>query len=49
MQISMAFDVNIDKSLVRHVLIKNYKPDPNGGGPSWLRFIGYMIDRPLVH
>jgi len=44
MQISNAFDLTIDKDVVRRILIKNYKPNDDGGGPSWLTFIGHMKD-----
>jgi transposase InsO family protein len=44
MQISIAFDVNLDKDIVRRVLNKHYKFPPDGGGPSWLTFIGNMKD-----
>ena len=44
MQISNAFGLTIDKDIVRRILIKNHKPINNGGGPSWLTFIGHMKD-----
>ena len=44
MQISNAFGLNIDKDVVRRILIKNYKPNDGGGGPSWLTFMGHMKD-----
>ena len=34
----------LDKDVVRRILITNYKPNGNGGGPSWLTFIGHMKD-----
>jgi hypothetical protein len=44
-QIARAFDVEIDKDVVRRVLAKHYRPNPNSGcGPSWLTFIGQMKD-----
>ena len=44
MQISKAFGLDIDKDVVRRILIKNYKPNGDSGGPSWLTFIGNMKD-----
>lgn len=44
MQISNAFGIIIDKDVVRRILIKDYKPSGNDGGPSWLTFIGHMKD-----
>ena len=44
MQISIAFGVEIDKDVVRRVLNKHYKNNPNDNGPSWLTFIGHMKD-----
>lgn len=44
MQISIAFDVSIDKDIVRRILNKYYNPRPGSGGPSWLTFIGHMKD-----
>ncbi|MFT4564536.1 MAG: putative transposase [Gammaproteobacteria bacterium] len=41
MQITKAFGIDIDKGLVRRVLQKHYCPKPNGGGPSWLTFLGH--------
>jgi transposase InsO family protein len=43
-QINKAFDINIDKDVVRRVLAAHYRPDPNGGGPSWLTFLGHTKD-----
>jgi hypothetical protein len=36
------FDVEIDKHVVRRVLVKHYRPDSGGSGPSWLNFLGHM-------
>ncbi len=45
MQISIAFDLSIDKDIVRRVLNKHYNHRPgSGGGPYWLTFIGHMKD-----
>ena len=43
--ISTTFGIEINKDLVRRVLMKHYHPRPGGhGGPSWLSFIGHMKD-----
>ena len=44
MQIKNAFDIDIDKDVVRRVLAKYYKPSRNDTGHSWLTFIGHMKD-----
>ncbi len=44
MQIEIAFGIKIEKDVVRRVLNKHYKHNPNGDGPSWLTFIGHMKD-----
>jgi putative transposase len=43
-QISFTFAVDIDKDVVRRVLVKHYHPDPGSGGPSWLTFLGHAKD-----
>jgi putative transposase len=43
-QINKAFDVQIDKDIVRRVLAKHYHPTPGDNGPSWLSFLGHMKD-----
>jgi hypothetical protein len=43
-QITMAFEVDINKDLVRRVLAKHYRPAPDDSGPSWLTFIGHTKD-----
>lgn len=43
-QLSLAFDVPIDKDTVRRVLIRHYRPHPGSGGPSWLTFLGHSKD-----
>jgi transposase InsO family protein len=44
-QISHAFDVQIDKDVVRRVLVKHYRPGDSGAtGPSWLTFIAHAKD-----
>jgi transposase InsO family protein len=42
--ISKTFGIEIDKNVVRRVLVKHYRPESGGGGPSWLTFIGHMKD-----
>ena len=45
MIITNTFGIEINKDIVRRVLIKHYHPGPsNGNGPSWLSFIGHMKD-----
>ena len=43
-QISMAFGVDVDQDVVRRVLARHYKPQPGGGGPSWLTVLGHSKD-----
>jgi putative transposase len=43
-QLSLAFDIEIDKDVVRRVLARHYRPDPRNRGPSWLSFIGHTKD-----
>ena len=43
-QVNLAFDVPMDKHLVRRVLAKHCRPDPGSGGPSWLTFLGNSKD-----
>ena len=38
-QISLVFDIEIDKDVVRRVLAKHYRPEPGSNGPSWLTFL----------
>jgi len=43
--ISTTFGIEINKDVVRRVLMKHYHPGPgDGDGPSWLSFIGNMKD-----
>ncbi len=44
-QISLAFNIEIDKDVVRRVLAKHYRPEPGSNGPSWLTFLGHSKDR----
>ena len=43
-QIGLAFDIQIDKDVVRRVLATHYRPGPGGSGPSWLTFLGHTKD-----
>lgn len=43
-QLSLSFDICLDKDTVRRVLIKHYRPNPGSGGPSWLTFLGHSKD-----
>lgn len=43
-QITLAFDIRVDKDTVRRVLARHYRPDPGRGGPSWLTFLGHSKD-----
>jgi len=42
--ISRVFGVDIDKDVVRRVLVKHYHADSSHGGPSWLTIIGHARD-----
>jgi hypothetical protein len=43
-QIALAFDIPIDKDVVRKILASHYRPEQASGGPSWLTFIGHLKD-----
>jgi putative transposase len=43
-QISLAFSIPINKDVVRRILALHYRPLSDGGGPSWLTFLGHMKD-----
>ena len=43
-QIVLAFDIQIDKDVVRRVLATHYRPNPDSSGPSWLTFLGHAKD-----
>jgi transposase InsO family protein len=43
-QIALAFDIPIDKDVVRRILACHYRPEKDSGSPSWLTFIGHMKD-----
>jgi transposase InsO family protein len=43
-QMALAFNIQIDKDVVRRILAHHYLPGQNSGGPSWLTFLGHMKD-----
>jgi len=43
-EIAKAFDVQINKDMVRRILAKHYRPTSGDNGPSWLTFLGHMKD-----
>jgi hypothetical protein len=43
-QISLVFDIEIDKDVVRRVLARHYRPEPGSNSPSWLTFLGHSKD-----
>jgi transposase InsO family protein len=43
-QISLVFDIEIDKDVVRRVLTQHFRPEPGSNGPSWLTFLGHSKD-----
>ena len=43
-QIALAFGIEINQDMVRHILAAHYRPDPNRTGPSWLTFLGHAKD-----
>ena len=43
-QISSAFGIEINKDIVRRILIQHYRPLPGGDDPSWLTAIGHATD-----
>jgi putative transposase len=43
-QIALAFNIPIDKDIVRRILASHYRPEQGSGGPSWLTFIGHLKD-----
>jgi putative transposase len=43
-QIALAFQIEIDKDVVRRILAHHYRPGLDSGGPSWLTFLGHMKD-----
>ena len=43
-QISSAFGLELNKDVVRRILIQHYRPAPRRDGPSWLSIIGQARD-----
>jgi transposase InsO family protein len=43
-QLSLVLDIEIDKDVVRRILAKHYRPNPDDHGPSWLTFLGHTKD-----
>ena len=43
-QIALAFNLPIDKDVVRRILAHRYWPGRDAAGPSWLTFLGHMKD-----
>src|SRR5664279_244801 len=43
-QIALAFNIPIDKDVVRRILAHHYRPAQPSGGSSWLTFLGPMKD-----
>jgi len=43
-QIALAFQIQIDKDVVRRILAHHHRPGQDSGGPSWLTFLGHMKD-----
>ena len=43
-QMALAFNIQIDKDVVRRILSHHYRPGQPSGGPSWLTFLGHMKD-----
>jgi hypothetical protein len=43
-QIDWAFHIQIDKDVVRRILVNHHRPGQGSSGPSWLTFLGHMKD-----
>jgi transposase InsO family protein len=43
-QISLTFGIQVDKDVVRRVLVTYFRPGSGGEGPSWLSFVGHAKD-----
>ena len=43
-QIALAFDIPINKDVVRRILAAGYRPAPDSTGPSWLAVLGHAKD-----
>jgi hypothetical protein len=47
-QITLAFNLAIDKDVVRRILAHHHWPGQSPGGPSWLTFLGHLKESPGV-
>src|SRR5437016_10167734 len=45
-QMALAFDIPIDKDVVRRILARHYRPQQDSGGRSWLTFMGHLKASP---
>jgi transposase InsO family protein len=43
-QMTLAFNIQIDKDVIRRILAHHYLPRQDYDGPSWLTFLGHMKD-----
>lgn len=43
-QIALAFDIRINKDVVRRILAAKCRPEPDSAGPSWLTVLGHAKD-----
>src|SRR5262245_50392409 len=43
-QIALAFDISINKDVVRRILAARSRPEPDSAGPSWLTVLGHAKD-----
>jgi putative transposase len=43
-QMALAFHIQIDKDVVRRILVRHYRQGQDSDGPSWLTFRGHMKD-----
>src|SRR3989475_9878799 len=43
-QIALAFNIQIDKDVVRRIIANHHRPGRDSSGPSWLTFLGPMND-----
>jgi len=41
---ALAFDIPIDKDIVRRILASHYRPQQGSNGPCWLSFMGHLKD-----
>ena len=43
-QMNLAFGLDLDKDVVRHILAIHYRPEQGTTGPSWLTTLGHRKD-----